>query len=73
LSYELNRRVELEIEVALSREAVTFILAEEQPDGNLLGPRGIDDLMRFRDRYARVVLAVDDEHRVRDVLDQRHR
>ena len=39
--------MELEVLIALSREAVAFVLAWQQPDGRL-GASAIDDLMRVR-------------------------
>ena len=40
--------MELEVLTALSREAVAFVLAWQQPDGRLVGASAIDDLMRVR-------------------------
>src|SRR6266511_4020011 len=64
---ELQRREELEVLVLLLAEAVALVLREEVPHGPAVPLYRGDHLLGLGVRHARVVAALDDEHRLRDL------
>ena len=68
LAHELNRGVELEVDVLLLLEAVAFVFSDEIPDGGgLLLQRG-HDLIGLAFGDSRIIRSRDDEHRFRNLL-----
>src|SRR6185503_18754937 len=68
LAVKLDRGQELVIDVALFGEAVAFVLRHHIPDRAAVLANGFDHLLRLGHRHARIVFALHDQKRLRDLL-----